>query len=118
MVTKLTDVQDAYDRIKAKLSKDYTLVTMTNGMYEEKLAEQIDGKKLLGCVVSFGATKSGPAEALKTSLGEMVIGRKEGPKQSIDDKLVELLSKTVPTSYSENIINEKFTKLLINISLF
>ncbi|OLS29716.1 MAG: hypothetical protein HeimAB125_21570 [Candidatus Heimdallarchaeota archaeon AB_125] len=117
IVTKLTDIQDAYDRIKPKLRKDYTLVTMTNGMYEEKLAEQIDGKNLLGCVVSFGATRNGPAEAIKTSLGEMVIGRKTGPKQEIDNKLLELLSKTVPTTYSDNITNEKFTKLLINVSV-
>ncbi len=117
IVTKLTDIQDAYDRIESKLNKDYTLVTMTNGMFEEKLAEQIDGRKLLGCVVSFGASRNGPAEAIKTSLGEMVIGRKEGPKKPIDDKLVNLLSKTVPTSYSENIMNEKFTKLLINVSV-
>jgi 2-dehydropantoate 2-reductase len=117
IVTKLTDIQDAYDRIKGKLSKKHTLVTMTNGMYEEKLAEQMDGKRLLGCVVSFGASRNGPAEAVKTSMGEMVIGRKEGPMQNLDKRLVELLSKTVPTSYSEDIINEKFTKLLINISV-
>lgn len=117
MVTKLTEIQDAFDRIKSKLSKDCTLITMTNGMYEEKLAELIDGKNLLGCVVSFGATRSGHAEAIKTSLGEMVIGRKKGPKQEIDAKLVELLSETVPTSYSDNITNEKFTKLLLNVSV-
>ena len=117
MVTKLTEIQDAFDRIKSKLSKDYTLVTMTNGMYEEKLAEQIDGNNLLGCVVSFGATRNGHAEAIKTSLGEMVIGRTKGAKQEIDAKLVELLSETVPTTYSDNITNEKFTKLLINVSV-
>ncbi|MHA1200350.1 MAG: ketopantoate reductase family protein, partial [Candidatus Heimdallarchaeaceae archaeon] len=117
IVTKLTEIQDAFDRVKDKLSPGYTLVTMTNGMYEEKLAEMIDGERLLGCVVSFGATKSGHAEAIKTSMGEMFIGRKKGSKQDIDDKLEYLLSKTVPTTYSENINNEKYTKLMLNIAV-
>ena len=117
LVTKLTEIQDAYDRVKSKLSKNHTVVTMTNGMYEERLAEIMDGEKLLGCVVSFGATKSGHGEAIKTSMGQMFIGRKKGPMQEIDKKLVHLLSKTVPTTYSENINDEKYTKLMLNIAV-
>ena len=117
MVTKLTDLMDAFNRVKAKLAKNFTLVTMTNGVIEEKLSTLVNKNQLLGCVVSFGATKSGHAESIKTSSGEMVIGRMDGKKQEIDDKLIEMLSKTVPTTWSDNIINEKFTKLLINLAV-
>ncbi|NPD89821.1 MAG: 2-dehydropantoate 2-reductase [Asgard group archaeon] len=117
MVTKLTELEDAFKRIKVKLSNDFSLVTMTNGVIEERLSGLITKSQLMGCVVSFGATKSGHAESIKTSSGEMVIGRMDGKKQEFDDKLIELLSNTVPTTWSEKIINEKFTKLLINLAV-
>ena len=117
MVTKLNHIEDALERVKPKLDKDFTLVTMTNGMIEEKISSQIESKSLLGCVVSFGASKNGHAESIKTSLGEMVIGRMDGKKQSVDNILIEKLSYTVPTKWSSNILNEKFSKLLINLSI-
>ncbi len=117
LVTKLTELEDAYERIKKKLIEDFTLVTMTNGVMEEKLSKLINTNKLMGCVVSFAATRSGPAESIKTSSGEMVIGRMDGKRQEFDEKLINLLSLTVPTSWSNNIVNEKFTKLLINLAV-
>ena len=117
MVTKLTELEDAFNRIKVKLANNFSLVTMTNGVIEEKLSTLISKSQLMGCVVSFGATRSGHAESIKTSSGEMVIGRMDGKKQEADDQLIELLSNTVPTTWSDNIINEKFTKLIINLAV-
>lgn len=117
MVTKLTHLEDALERIKPKLAKDYTLVTMTNGMFEEKLAETYDKKNLVGCVVSFGASKTGPAESEKTSHGEMFYGRLNGKKNKFDEEIIEKLSYTVPTFWTDNIFNEKMTKLLINLAV-
>ncbi|MCE7741758.1 MAG: 2-dehydropantoate 2-reductase [Candidatus Heimdallarchaeota archaeon] len=117
IVTKLNHLEDALKRIKPKLSKDFTLVTMTNGMIEEKLSESLNPENLVGCVVSFGASKKGPAESNKTSLGEMVYGRMDGQKQKNDDEIIEKLSFTVPTKWSNNILNDKFSKLLINLSV-
>ncbi|MCG3226815.1 MAG: 2-dehydropantoate 2-reductase [Candidatus Heimdallarchaeota archaeon] len=117
MVTKLTELEDAFNRVKVKLADNFSLVTMTNGVIEEYLSTLIDKSQLMGCVVSFGASRAGHAESIKTSSGEMVIGRMDGKKQEIDDKLIELLSNTVPTAWSENIVNEKFTKLLINLAV-
>jgi 2-dehydropantoate 2-reductase len=117
MVTKLTELEDAFNRIKAKLANNFSLITMTNGVIEEKLSTLIEKSQLMGCVVSFGASSAGHAESIKTSSGEMVIGRMDGRKQEMDEKLIELLSNTVPTNWSDNIVNEKFTKLLINLAV-
>jgi len=117
MVTKLTHIDDALKRIEPKLSKDFTIVTMTNGMKEESLAEKYNKKNLVGCVVSFGATKTGPAESAKTSLGEMFYGRLNGKKGKFDDEIIKKLSSTVPTYWTDNIFNEKMTKLLINLAV-
>ena len=117
MVTKLTHLEDALERVKPKLSKNFTLVTMTNGMIEEKLSLQFDKRNLLGCVVGFGATKTGHAESRKTSPGEMAIGRLDGKQQSIDRDLIEKLSHTELTKWSDNILYDKFSKLLINLSV-
>ncbi len=117
VVTKLNQLKDVLERITPKFSSEFTLVTMTNGMMEEKLSETYDPKNLVGCVVSFGASKTGPAESNKTSLGEMVYGRITGKKSKNDDLIIEKLSHTVPTRWSDNILNDKFSKLLINLSV-
>lgn len=117
LVTKLNDVEDAIKRLEDKLSTNYTFITMTNGMIEEKICPKLGSDHLLGCVTSFGATKSGHAEAIKTSSGEMVIGRLDGKRRKVDDQIRELLSETVPTTWSDNVRNEKFSKLLINLSV-
>ena len=117
LVTKLNDIEDAVARLKGKLSTNYTIITMTNGMIEEKLCPELGSDHLLGCVTSFGATKTGHAEADKTSSGEMVIGRLDGQKRKVDDQIVEMLSATVPTTWSDDVRNKKFSKLLINLSV-
>lgn len=117
LVTKLNDIEDVTKRLEDKLSPNYTFITMTNGMIEEKLCPKLGSDHLLGCVTSFGATKTGHAESDKTSSGEMVIGRLDGQKREVDDKIIEMLSATVPTTWSDNVRNEKFSKLLINLSV-
>ncbi|MHA1816793.1 MAG: ketopantoate reductase family protein, partial [Candidatus Heimdallarchaeaceae archaeon] len=117
LVTKLNDIEDAIKRLENKLSSNYTLITMTNGMIEERFCTEIGSDHLLGCVTSFGATKTGHAEADKTSSGEMVIGRLDGNKRKVDDQILEILSATVPITWSNNVRNEKFSKLLINLSV-
>jgi 2-dehydropantoate 2-reductase len=47
----------------------------------------------------------------------MVVGRLDGRKREVDDKIIEMLSTTVPTTWSDNVRNEKFSKLLINLSV-
>jgi 2-dehydropantoate 2-reductase len=58
LVTKLNDIEDAIKRLEDKLSTNYTLITMTNGMIEEKLCPKLGSDHLIGCVTSFGATKT------------------------------------------------------------
>ena len=117
LVTKLTELEDALERLKPKLSKDFTLITLTNGMIEEKLAQKMDKKNLVGCVISFGASKKGPAESEKTSGGQMFYGRMDGKKKAYDDEIIQKLSSTAPITWSDSILNEKFSKLLINLAV-
>lgn len=114
LITKLPDAEDAVLRIKPKLAQDYSFLNMTNGMFEERLAELLETSKVVGCVVSFAATMVKPGESIKTSDGEIIIGRYDTPKKQIDDKLISLLSSTVPTRYTDNIKGYKYTKLMIN----
>jgi 2-dehydropantoate 2-reductase len=114
IITKLNHAEDAINRVESKLSEKASLMIMSNGMLEEKLQERFKPNQLLSCIISFAATRIGPAESEKTSKGEIVIGRINGEKQEIDDKLITILSNIEPTSWSDNILDVKFTKLLIN----
>ncbi|MFW9852900.1 MAG: ketopantoate reductase family protein [Candidatus Thorarchaeota archaeon] len=114
IITKLNHAEDAINRVENKLSENGTLMIMSNGMLDEKLQEKFKANQLLSCVISFAATRVGPAESVKTTKGEIVLGRIKGEKQEIDELLLSVLSNIEPTSWSDNILNVKFTKLLIN----
>ena len=114
IITKLTHAEDAVNRVETKLAKNSTLMIMCNGMLEEKFQERFKTNQLLSCIISFAATRTGPAKSEKTTKGEIVLGRIKGEKQEIDDFLLSVLSNIEPTSWSDNILDVKFTKLLIN----
>jgi len=116
IITKLTHAEDAISRVENKLSDNGTLMIMSNGMLEEKLQERFKANQLLSCIISFAATRIGPAESVKTTKGEIVLGRINGDKQEVDEQLLSILSNIEPTSWSENILDVKFTKLLINVN--
>ena len=114
LITKLPDAEEAVRRIKPKLAQEYSFLNMTNGMFEERLTKLLEPSNVVGCVVSFAATMVKPGESIKTSEGEIVIGRFDTPRKQIDDTLISLLSSTVPTKYTDNIKGYKYTKLMIN----
>ncbi len=110
----------------AKQSVDFIdengiIVTTQNGVIEEEVVKTVDPQLIVGCVISFGATMIAPGFSEKTSHGEILIGPLE---QKQDDsrlnkvrRLQELLNHTEPTSYTDNIIGYKYSKLLINSAI-
>ena len=117
IATKCQDVAKIVHEIKECLSDKAIIVTMQNGIVEEEVRETVPPERVTGCVVSFGATLLEPACAQKTSHGELVLGRLEGERTDVDDRLMEMLAHTEPTVYTENIFGYKYSKLLINSAI-
>jgi 2-dehydropantoate 2-reductase len=117
LVTKLDVAPDVVKQLQSHLTNKFTLMTLTNGMLEEDLIKFFDPTRILSCVISFAAKRLGPGYSDKTSIGEIVMGRLEGPKQKMDDEVLRIFSNIEPTSWSEDMLSHKYSKLIINSAI-
>lgn len=117
LVTKLDVAVGVVKELQSHLKSDFTLMTLTNGMLEEELMEFFDPFRILSCVISFAAKRLGPGYSDKTSIGEIVMGRIGGLKQERDDEILQIFSNIEPTSWSDDMLSHKYSKLIINSAI-
>ena len=114
LATKANDCIQAAAEVLPFLREASVLVSLQNGISEDRLAEVVRRDRVIGCVVAWGATMHGPGELEMTSEGEFVIGNidnKPDPRLAL---LQEMLGAIVPTRISGNIMGELYSKLIVN----
>jgi 2-dehydropantoate 2-reductase len=114
LATKATEAVAAARELLSLLREDSVLVSMQNGICEEALADVVGRKRVIGCVVGWGATMHGPAELEMTSGGEFVIGNLDHVPDVRLPKIREMLEQIAPTRISDNIMGELYSKLIVN----
>jgi 2-dehydropantoate 2-reductase len=90
------------------------VVSLQNGLNEERIAALVGAGRTVGCVVGFGATYLEPGRVELTSDGGLLIGRPDG---STDDRLAEvrdLLDEAFPTTVVADIEAQLWAKMLVN----
>jgi 2-dehydropantoate 2-reductase len=117
LVTKLNVAVDIVKELQSHLTSEFTLMILTNGMLEEDLISFFDPTQILSCVISFAAKRLGPGYSDKTSAGQIVMGRLEGPKQQHDDEILKIFATIEPTSWSDDMLSHKYSKLIINSAI-
>ena len=115
LATKANDCLAAAKAIKPLIKDKALLVSMQNGIAEEKLAEVVGSDRVIGCVVGWGATYLDLAELQITSPGEFVIGNWD-PQSELArlTSLQRILDTVHPTRATTNILGELYAKLIIN----
>lgn len=114
LATKAPDMLRAARELLPLLHQDSVVVSLQNGICEEALADVLGSKRVLGCVVGFGATMSGMGELELTSEGEFVVGELDGSESERLEMIRGMLSAVMPTRASRNIMGELYGKLIVN----
>ncbi|MBN2806036.1 MAG: ketopantoate reductase family protein [Prolixibacteraceae bacterium] len=112
--TKTFDIEPPTRAVLEKLSPQGLIVSMQDGYCEEKLARIAGSNRIVGAVVSWGATLSSDGIAAMTSPGEMIIGKLDGSDDPRLDNLQYLLSTIGSTRVVKNINEHIYSKLIIN----
>lgn len=93
------------------------VVSLQNGINEETISRIVGENRTIGCSITWGSTNMGPGHLMQTTDGGFIIGQwPTGRNKTVDD-LAALLNKAFPTDVSDNIIGDRWTKLLITASL-
>src|SRR5436309_14061345 len=64
--------------LASRLGPASDVVSLQNGLNEERIAAVVGAERTIGCVVGFAATWLAPGQVELTSPGELVIGRLDG----------------------------------------
>ena len=104
----------ALQPLLSRLEANAQVVSLQNGINEERIAALVGAERTVGCVVGFGATYLAPGHIEQTSEGRLIIGRLSGESDGALEEIAVLLSKAFPTRTSGNILGELWSKMLMN----
>jgi 2-dehydropantoate 2-reductase len=106
--------EQATREIVTLLKPDGRVVCFQNGLCEERIAAIVGADRVLGGIVSWGASMPENGIFDRTSDGGFTLGRLSG---EIDDKtrdLTHILSHVGPVTYTNNLLGARFSKLAMN----
>jgi len=114
LAMKATGVEAAARRVLPMLAPTGIVVTLQNGIVEDRVASVIGRKRVIGALVGWGATMHSPGIYERTSRGEMIIGELNGSTTERIQRLKTVLDAAAPTAVSTNIYGALWSKLAIN----
>ncbi len=109
--------QAAVEAALPHLKTDARIVTFPNGLIEERLQAIVDEDRLLGGIVSYGASMVEPGRIRQTAVGGVTLGRLDG---QTDDQILEIQKLLAPIGeihLSENLRGARWSKLAINCAI-
>jgi 2-dehydropantoate 2-reductase len=92
------------------------VVSMQNGVNEDTIAAIVGEKRTIGCSITWGSTNVGPGHLMQTTEGGFIIGLWPTGKSRLIEDVADILGLAFPTEISDNIIGDRWTKLLITAS--
>ncbi len=116
-LVKSTHDAQALPKVKEHLKPDGFVVTMQNGIPEEKVAAIIGKDKTLGCAIGWGATWMEPGVSMLTSDVEKMtydIGELDGSDTARLNQLIEILRPAGIPEKTDNLLGLRWTKLTAN----
>lgn len=119
-LVKSTFDEAALPQATGHMGADSVLITLQNGVPEEKVAAFVGRERTLGGAVGWGATWLGPGRSeLTTEPDDMTydIGELDG---SVTDRIravKEVLDNAGAAEITENLVGVRWTKLLVNVAM-
>ena len=113
-----SSAEEAVEKVLPWLGEDGLVLCCPNGLLEERLSQILEPARIVGGVVSFGASMTGLGEVEQTSDGGAItIGRLPQAYSYEDEglrKVAHLLDGTFPTPITSNLRGARWSKLALN----
>jgi len=117
LAVKGLHTENALKSVLPVISKTAPVVSLQNGINEETISKIVGVERTIACSITWGSTNKGPGQLMQTTDGGFIIGQWPTGKSKIVEDTASLLSKAFNTEVSDNIIGDRWTKLLITVSL-
>ncbi len=110
-------VREAVESVAGQLADNARVVCFQNGLCEELVAEIVGAERVIGAVVAWGASMSGPGRYDRTSSGGFTLGRLGGGRDAPLERLARLLEAVGPVELTDNLAGVRWSKLGINCAV-
>jgi 2-dehydropantoate 2-reductase len=114
LAMKATEVEQSARAVAGRLSPEGYVVTLQNGVVEDRVAGILGRERVVGALVGWGTTMHAPGVYEMTSRGELVIGELDGRVTPRAQQVKAVLDAAAPTTVSTNIYGVLWSKLAIN----
>ena len=117
LATQPPQVDEAADHIAPWLRADGRLVCFQNGLCEERVAARVGADRVIGAVVTWGASMLEPGVYDRTSAGGFSLGRLDGTTDERLEELARILEAVGPVTLTGNLRGARWSKLAINCAI-
>ena len=118
LATQPPQVEDAARMAAPLLAEGGAMLCLQNGLCEERVAKIVGDDRVIGGVVSWGATMPEPGLYERTAAGGFTVGRLDGRALGPShDGLVRALEAVGAVETTDNLRGKRWSKLAINCAI-
>ena len=118
LATQPPNVEDAARTALPHLVEDAEVVVLQNGLCEERVAAIVGESRVIGAIVSWGASMTEPGLYERTAAGGFQVGRLSGaPADESLHRVAELLEAVGPVTLTQNLRGARWSKLALNCAV-
>ncbi len=114
LAMKGSDASQAARDVAGYLAPEGYVLTLQNGVVEDRVGAILGRERVIGALVGWGATMHTPGVCEMTSRGELVVGELDGRVTPRVQQIKATLDAVAPTTASSNIYGVLWSKLAIN----
>jgi len=117
LATQPPAVEEAARSVVGRLAPDGALVCLPNGLCEPRLAAIAGSERVIGAVVTWGASMLEPGVYDRTSAGGFALGWLDGPIDGRLLRLAHVLEAVGPVDVTDNLLGARWSKLAVNCAI-
>ncbi len=117
LATQPPQVEAAAEFAKPYLKEDGAVVVFQNGLCEQRVAKIVGENRVIGGIVSWGASMNVPGHFERTADGFFTLGSLAPRTDNKVKQLGQMLEAVAPVSYTDNLTGARWSKLILNSAI-
>lgn len=117
LATQPPNVEEAARTALPHLAPDGEVVVLQNGLCEERIGAIVGSERVIGGIVTWGASMPEPGRYERTAAGGFALGRLSGALDADLRRVGELLEAIGPVHLTQNLRGARWSKLALNCAV-